>query len=918
MGNLPIPVETYGYSLTYKNRNCRLVICLDISEREMYLKQIQEKSLQLEAAQKIARIGYWIHNLENGEFYWSDEVFNIWERDKENFTANLENFRNTIHPEDLEKFEEANANALKDNKDLNFEHRIITPSGKIKWVHERGGISKNSSGASVFKGTVQDITEDKQTFEKLIQVESRQRGILKTQTNYLIRTDLNGNYSYCNNKFLRDFDWIFPDKKLIGKYAENTICEYHHARVLETFKNCLENPNTVYQIEIDKLKKGGGVKTTLWDLICLTDVMGNPVELQGVGIDITDRVSTEKSLEENRIRNELVFKATSDAIYDWDINTNNLYWGEAFHCVFGYSENEFPSTVEFWLEQIHPEDRELVDQSLTRFLEGTENHWEAEYKFRKADGKYAYVTEKGFILRDEDGKPYRMVGAIQDVTEKRKLEELLDEASKFARIGSFEIDCERDTMYWSPVTKEIHEVDLDYVPTIEKGIFFYKEGESRDAMFEAYTKALEENISYDLEVQIVSAKGKELWVRKIGRPTFVNGKCVRINGSFQDITNIKNSQLEAIRASEEKEIILESIGDAFFTVDKDWIVTYWNQHAEKLLECNKNVIIGRSLWEVFPNDVNTKFYTCYHKAVREQSIEDFEEYFEKVNRWFDVTAYPSKGGLSVYFRDVTERKESELQIIQLNKDLKAYTDELVTANKGLEQFSYIISHNLRAPVANIIGLGDLLKEDYPSPVKENFQKELLSNVKRLDTIIRDLNDIVQVKVDISEKKEPVNLQELVETIKSGIGQVMEKEKVEILTDFSEVSSLNSIRTYLHSVFSNLIFNSIKYRKPNVSPVIKITSELKGGNAIISFKDNGMGIDLSKKGDQIFGLYKRFHNHVEGKGMGLFMVKTQVELMGGKIEVSSKEDIGTEFTIEFKADKKLIQKEDEEPQAIYNC
>src|SRR5690606_22272049 len=392
----------------------------------------------------------------------------------------------------------------------------------------------------------------------------------------------------------------------------------------------------------------------------------------------------------------------------WDINSNNILWGEAFYTRFGYAQEEFPLSIEGYLEKIHPDEVYYITESLSRSLEGKDNHWGAEYRLKKSDGKYASVVEKGLILRDENGKAFRMVGAIQDVTEKRKLEELLDEASNFARIGSFEIDCEKGTMYWSPVTKEIHEVDLDYNPTLEKGILFYKEGESRDAMSGAYLNALHENIPYDLEMQIITAKGQERWIRKIGRPTLMNGKCVRINGSFQDITNIKKSELNALKASEEKEVILESIGDSFWMVDNDWKVTYWNQHAEKALKVSREEILGKNLWEVFPDAVDTLFYVIYHKAVNEQSIENFVEYYERINKWLEVTAYPSGSGLSVYFRDVTERKESELQIRQLNKDLKAYTEELVEANKGLEQFSFIVSHNLRSPVANILGLADLI------------------------------------------------------------------------------------------------------------------------------------------------------------------------------------------------------------------
>lgn len=913
-----ITVEVHAYGIRFNDKDCRIVTSIDITEKENVLQKLQEKSQKLLWAEKLAKFGYWEIGLQEDYYFWSDEVYRIWGRKKEDFQLGVKEFMDTVHPEDLENLIKEQKAAFKGIRDMDTQHRILLPDGSVKWVHEKGKLVKDKNGKPLrFEGSVQDVTDYRNAMLKLKQSESRQRAILKSQTNYLTRIDLNGDYSYVNEKFHSDFSWIFPDGVLVGKCATASVMEYDHDRVTAVFHKCLDNPNVVYQVEMDKIQEDGKVRSTLWDFICLTDTAGNPIEVQGVGIDITDRVEAERSLKESNTRYELVSKATSDAIYDWDMKTHHLFWGEAFYTLFGYSQNEFSQSMDSWVENLHPEERSQIQESLNRTIEGSENHWEANYRFRNADGKYSFVVEKGFILRDENGKAFRMVGAIQDLTEKKKLEELLDEASKFSRIGSFEFDFIKGTLYWSPVTKEIHGVNEDYEPSYDTGILFYKEGDSRDRMVAAFKKAVEENIPYDLELQIITEKGNEVWVRKIGRPTFIDGKCVRINGSFQDITNIKNSELKALKASEEKQVILESIGDAFFSVDNEWTITYWNKHANKLLETETDEILGNNLWECFPDMVGTQFYTSYQKALREQTIIDFEEYFERANKWFDVTVYPSKGGLSVYFRDVTARKETELEIVKLNENLKVHTEELVAANKGLEQFSYIISHNLRSPVANIMGLGELIKEDYPPEVKTKFQDELLSNVKRLDTVIRDLNDILQVKVDLSEKKESIDLEELVETVKTGIEQVVQKENVSIITNFDEVPAISSIRTYLHSVFYNLIFNSIKYRRPEVSPVIEISSKNKSGNICLTFRDNGMGIDLSKKGNQIFGLYKRFHHHVEGKGMGLFMVKTQVELMGGTIQVFSEENEGTEFSIEFKAEPEIKRTEDEGIEAVHN-
>ena len=225
--------------------------------------------------------------------------------------------------------------------------------------------------------------------------------------------------------------------------------------------------------------------------------------------------------------------------------------------------------------------------------------------------------------------------------------------------------------------------------------------------------------------------------------------------------------------------------------------------------------------------------------------------------------------------------------------------EIVQRNKDLEQFSYIISHNLRAPVANISGVTELLQMPGIDKYDErNFIRDLGASVKKLDDVIMDLNYILQLKNKENKEKEHVKFSELLTEIKLSLNELIISNDVEIISDFSVVDEIPTLKSYLCSIFLNLITNSVKYRRQDLQPVIEITSRRLTDKIQLSFKDNGLGIDLGARGSQVFGLYKRFHSHVEGKGMGLFMVKTQVESMGGKISIFSEVNKGTEFRIEF--------------------
>jgi len=251
----------------------------------------------------------------------------------------------------------------------------------------------------------------------------------------------------------------------------------------------------------------------------------------------------------------------------------------------------------------------------------------------------------------------------------------------------------------------------------------------------------------------------------------------------------------------------------------------------------------------------------------------------------------------VFQNNEKEKRAAELKLAEIER-IKM-VNELLQRNKELEQFAYIVSHNLRAPVANILGASNALS-DMGLSTKEKviLNKGIHTSVLKIDDVIHDLNHILQVKGKVNEVKEIVVFSGLVDDIKDSISHLIDKNDIEIKYDFPEVNEYFTVKPYLYSIFLNLISNSVKYRQPNKACTIEIMSHLLKDKIELIFSDNGTGIDLKKKGEQVFGLYKRFHENIEGKGIGLFMVKTQVETLGGKISIKSEENVGTEFKIEF--------------------
>ncbi len=241
--------------------------------------------------------------------------------------------------------------------------------------------------------------------------------------------------------------------------------------------------------------------------------------------------------------------------------------------------------------------------------------------------------------------------------------------------------------------------------------------------------------------------------------------------------------------------------------------------------------------------------------------------------------------------DISDRKKHEEEKSNLIK-------QLISQNNDLLQFSYIASHNLRGPVATLLGLINLIeKEDKPSDIKA-ISTHLMYSTRKLDEVILDLANILEIRGFQSLPKEPVSLHQLVSEIQKTLEPQFQVHDVEVIYDFSMVEVFFTIKSYLHSIFYNLISNSIKYRSPDRKPVIHISSFKTDRTVGLQITDNGLGIDLDKFEHKLFNLYQRFHLHVDGKGLGLYLVRTQTLALGGEIEINSKVNQGTTFTLTF--------------------
>ncbi len=243
--------------------------------------------------------------------------------------------------------------------------------------------------------------------------------------------------------------------------------------------------------------------------------------------------------------------------------------------------------------------------------------------------------------------------------------------------------------------------------------------------------------------------------------------------------------------------------------------------------------------------------------------------------------------------DITVRKKTDIE-------REVRIGELLKNNFELMQLSHIISHNLRSPIANLIGLGSLIHENkIDDPLTRKALEKYKQATQQLSNNVNDLFEMLTRKNNQEPQVEEVALDSIFKQVTASVETLIADSGAEIITDFSAGNRVNYLPGYLHSILLNLLTNAIKYRSPERKLKINVATERKENVLLLHFSDNGQGIDLEKYGDRIFGPYQKFHNNPDSTGLGLHLVATQVKAMDGNISVSSEPNKGSTFTIQFK-------------------
>jgi PAS domain S-box-containing protein len=404
------------------------------------------------------------------------------------------------------------------------------------------------------------------------------------------------------------------------------------------------------------------------------------------------------------------------------------------------------------------------------------------------------------------------------------------------------------------------------------------------------------------EFRFKNAKGEWRWLEARGSNQLQNPSVRAVIFSSRDITERVKSKQELEKLS----LVASKTTNGVLILDAEGRIEWLNEGLTKNTGYTFSEVVGKLPGSFLRGEDTDKANSKQLEEKLKQGkpftgeVLWYRKDGEKLWVLLDFTPiFNEVGELTRYIvivTDISERKQAEENQLQMTNDLFRH-------NKDLQQFNYIVSHNLRSPVSSIMGLADLLTttEDKNSEVFNVSLGYLKKTADQLDTVLKDLNQILSIRnkkaASVNEKVELIPVcQQVIETLQEPLNECGGKVYLKI----EEGISVNGNKAYLYSIFYNLLSNSIKYRSPDRSLEVNIKcyNNIDSG-VVISFSDNGLGFDMEKVGENIFKLYKRFHNNFEGKGIGLYLVKTQVEAMDGQIEVNSRVNVGTTFLIYLK-------------------
>lgn len=509
---------------------------------------------------------------------------------------------------------------------------------------------------------------------------------------------------------------------------------------------------------------------------------------------------------------------------------------------------------------------------------------------------------------DENENVLGSLVQIDDITseveKELELEHLannLETISEVAQVGFWEFNRVTEEIYWCPQTKKIFQVPPTFKPDINTALEFYKAGYSRNTVSMLIHQAMKKGRAFNVRLPILTAKGEERWIDLSGKPITEKGVPVKLFGTFRDV----HEKVEAEKKVEQHQQLLTTIIDSLpLTIhvkDLDSKRILVNKAECEALGMDPAELMGKDDFDLGDGETAKNGREEDLRVIRSlKPLSGMESEFQGpegrtihylVSKipLFDLAGKIS--GIIGIGMDITAMKKKEDQMHNL-------INITAVQNKKLMNFAHIVSHNLRSHSANFSMLLKFLSRERDPEERENILNMLTQASDSLLETLDNLNQVVDINTNLYLDKEPLQLHASIEKVAKNLSAYLAKARAELVNQVDRDLVVHSVPAYLDSIILNLLTNAVKYSSPERRPRIVMEAEKIGGQVRFSVSDNGLGLDLDRYGDKVFGMYKTFHPGKDAKGIGLYLIKNQIEAMGGTINMESRVDQGSTFNVFF--------------------
>lgn len=726
------------------------------------------------------------------------------------------------------------------------------------------------------------------------------RIITENSADAIFILNVEGRYTYVNDKAVRLLGYSKEEMlqlTIADVSPKNRVEEY-----FGIFQKTLLEGSTFTELEL--IKKDGSVIPTDLNAVLLPNGF-----IYASCRDITERKKIESALKTSEERFRTAAGNLTDVIYEWDLK-DKLDWYGDIDSIMGYPPGGFPRTIKGWEALIHPEDKNRTITALENHIKGTAPY-NTEYRVKSSDGRWRWWSARGTALRDDQGRPYKMIGSIMDITEKKDIQNRIKfKSDLLSYVGQAVVatDLQGKVIYWNNAAKEIY--GWSSAEAMGQNIVDLTPAEQSEEQAYEIMKKLSEGNSWSGEF-LVKRKDGSIFPAYVTDAPIIDpdGKLTGIIGISNDITDRKNVE-ESLRVSHQLiEGIINSIPVRVFWKDKNLVYLGCNKlFALDAGLTDPKEIIGKDDFRMGWKNQAELYRDDDRKVIVSGEPKLHIEEPQTTPEGTDISLLTSKiplrnsvgeiiGVLGTYI-DITERKQAE-------EEIKKSHEQLFKLNAEKDKFFSIIAHDLRSPFIGFLNLTELMADTTQNISLDEFaqySKMLNQAAQNIFMLLNNLLEWAQIqKGSIKFTPKISDLSGMVSQSIDTMYQSALQKRIAIVNEINIPQKVYADEKSINTVLRNLLSNAIKFTRVDGKIIVK-SRRFNDSTLQVSIEDTGVGIseDEVKK---LFRIEEKVSSlGTEGEpstGLGLFLCKEFVEMHGGKIWVESKKNKGSTFSFTLK-------------------